>query len=207
MKKYLNLYLAAGITICGSTVVLGNNTDLYSKALADTNNIGNTGFYIHLEESYGKTMLHFDGVDADLEALKNSKASPRIALGYDFDFLRMELSYKDLGTLTSTDLKGEGKAKSYNFSLIHDFKNDSNFIPYVGGKLIYTKLSFDEALQQSLLDEGIESKDNNFGIGVVGGLEYKVNSNFYINSNIYFDLISSDPGYSYGAGLGVRFAF
>lgn len=193
--------------------VLAPSLMLAAAAHADnfdnTINTNNKGIYVSANANFARTEMPFDSVDADLQPLERSGFTPAIALGYDFGPVRSEINYEDLGTLTSSDpyIKGNLKVKNVGITTVYNFRHQADIQPYVGGRVMYTQFKADDQLTQSLAEQGIELKSNHMGLGVVGGVEYKVIDNLLVGVNANWDLLSGDPANSLGGGLTLRAKF
>ena len=140
------------------------------------------------------------------------------AVGYDFGSVRTEVSFiynnasansvsvslGRLGTITEPVTGGNVNTLSTMASVYIDIPTTSRWVPYVGGGLGYTTISFENATNKGAL--GYQAKvglsylaDKKTDIFVEG--VYQGTSNFSIDS------VDFDPLSSWGARLGARFRF
>ena len=151
-------------------------------------------------------------------------------LGYDFGSVRTELTYiYNNASLNSLDLsvagvgvnapitEGNVNTNSVMASVYVDIPTNGRWVPYVGGGLGYTSISWG-AYRTALLGSTIS--ENAGSHGVLGyqakvGLSYLANKKTDVfvegvyqgTSNFSIDTTNYDPLSSWGARLGARFRF
>lgn len=164
-------------------------------------------WYVQGDVGYSK--LKLDGGD---NHLTGSIVEPRLSVGYDYGDFRFALDYSHLGKIKDTfsydlaRIDASLKAHSIGLSAIYDFATNSDFTPYVGVRLVNTRLKA-EVIEQSpgffRLDEISEIKT---GYGVLGGVQYKLTNNLDLNLGAEYNKLSSDVNH-FGVKLGLRVNF
>ncbi len=161
------------------------------------------GFYIQAD--VGISQLKVIAADDSIE-IKDDVSTQRLTVGYDFERFKVGVDYTNYGKMNiesdcKYDCSDAGlKFKSIAVKGIYTFNHKGRVQPYIGGKLIHTKVKVDSDAPIS-----IENK-NTLGIGVLGGVEFKVNKNLFLNGNIEFNKLAVDVN-QFGANAGVRYKF
>ena len=139
-------------------------------------------------------------------------------LGYDFGAIRTELTYiynnasansvsvsvGRLGTITEPVTGGNVNTFSTMASVYVDIPTNSRWVPYIGGGLGYTTISFENTTNKGAL--GYQAK---VGLSYLAGkkTDIFVEGVYQGTSNFSIDSVDFDPLSSWGARLGARFRF
>ena len=238
----LGMALLLGIGLCGDAVNAESGPESSSSALPLSGDrisaIDPRGFYASLGVGVGWPQpVHYsdDRLGPVLPIRGTVQVGPGVAtdlgLGYDFGFLRGELSWVhreaaigssawSVGPFPASVSTGGGNVSSNSAfaSLYLDLaQQDSRLVPYVGGGLGYT------ALQMSQITIQLAGNTASFGGGTSGLLGYQAKAGLAYRSSPRTDLFSEvvyqgAPGrsqdsldrsalHNWGFRLGVRYRF
>lgn len=175
----------------------------------------------------GSTMAQgiFFQLDAGFSQLKaeDSKATkftPSIAFGFKSNNTRTVIDYTNYGKIEeeanqgSASAKASLKAQGVGLSFIADFKNQSEFTPYLGIRLAYNRLQYEGQVQGILSTAQVSKKSTEFGYGALAGVTYNLTENVKTDLGIHYNYlgkVGTEPysikAHQYGAKLGIRYDF
>ncbi|MBV5329719.1 MAG: porin family protein [Chlorobium sp.] len=208
MKKKLTIIAGSWIFLAASAVHAAPNAPYYFGA-----GIGLS--------SLRDATLSESGVPFSIDAEFSAGFGLSAALGYDFDFARMdlELGYKknDINNFSafgiSVPASGDVTSKSVMMNFYHDFTtSDSRWSPFLGAGLGVTRLNVDNA---TIIGFPLgEASDTVFAWQLMAGIGYKVANNTIIDlSYRYFATTAPDfdgmkaEYNSHNVMVGLRFLF
>lgn len=93
------------------------------------------------------------------------------------------------------------KTRSLGISTIYDFNNSSNLTPYIGARLSSNKYT---AVAIGGYDDSESA--SSMGIGLLGGVQYRLGQHLSLNTNLEYNRIAQDVG-QFGLHAGLRFDF
>lgn len=230
MKKFISALAFASLAITSTQAFAQENVPTSSQKLEDVK-----GFYGTLGLGYSATqdISSSDsilGVPVKGNFGLTGGFAGETGIGYDFGPVRTELTYiYNNATLNSLDLsvagvglnapisEGNVNTNSVMASVYVDIPTNSKWVPYVGGGLGYSSISWG-AYKTGLLGTTYSQNAGNQGVlGYQGkvGLSYLANKKTDVfvegvyqgTSNFSIDTTNYDPLSSWGARLGARFRF
>lgn len=136
-------------------------------------------------------------------ALSATTTSQRLSVGYEFERFRVAVDYTNLSKANFDDLDLSLKTKSFGISTFYDFKSLSKFTPYVGVRLATNSHKVTATIPYY---GKASATENRTGIGVLGGVAYKLNSNLSLNLGAEVNALSGNL-YQIGGSAGVRYNF
>lgn len=117
---------------------------------------------------------------------------------------RVEADYTHYGKTGKVMRDGaEFEAQGIGLSAIYDFKNDTNFTPYLGVKVSANRLDIKKS-------DGTNDERTRAGIGGVAGVQYQMNPNLALDGGVEYNhlgKISGSNADQYGAKVGARVNF
>lgn len=151
--------------------------------------------------------------------LSDSSFSQRLSVGYDFGQFRIAGDYTNFGKVKTTDSYGDYydevslKLKSIGITGFYQFDMNSSFKPYVGLRVGYNNAKVTETTGYNCSGNYCFSQRddesysvNRVGLGIIGGIQYKIKNNLSLNLNAEYNRIAADV-YQAGIHTGIRFDF
>ena len=176
----------------------------YDAALAYSQEYGySKGIYIQADAGLSGIGIDLNTYEYGTENFSNTNFTPRIALGYDFGTMRLDVDYTDYGKIEIYDDSDVHiKIKTIGVKFIKLFNNNSNFRPFVGGRLNYSTLKSNCNMIKDQLNN-----EHSLGLGGLGGIEYRLNNHFFIGAGMEINYLSADPTLQLGGSAFLRFKF
>lgn len=170
---------------------------------------------------YAQGDLGFSNIataDSDVE-FDGSSISQRLSVGYDYGEWRFAGDYTNFGKVKSADSYGNYydevslKLNSIGVTGIRQFDIKSNFKPYAGVRISYNKAKVTEFGRYNCLSSycssyryGDSYSVNRIGLGIIGGVQYKLTNQVSLNLNAEYNRVAADV-YQLGVQAGIRFDF
>ncbi|MDD0823495.1 opacity family porin [Mannheimia sp. AT1] len=157
--------------------------------------------------------LGYSKIADDSDLIDDSVFTQRISVGYDFGGYRIAADYTNLGKTKNdvsyySNFEISTKVKSLGISAIYDFKNNSDFTPYLGARLAYNKvdISVSGASYRYYSNISVSESASRVGAGVLGGVQYKLTDNLKLNLGAEYNRLASDFA-QVGVNAGLRYNF
>lgn len=155
----------------------------------------------YVQGDIGQSKIKSVGINKGI--LNDQVTDLRLSLGHKFGNFRAALDYTRYGKASTSLEDGDTvtlKTNSLGFSYIYDFQYSPKLNPFLGIRLSYNKYT-------ASLPRYIELENNSTaGIGVLGGIQYKLSKQLSLNTNLEYNRMSVDIG-QFGAKVGLRFDF
>lgn len=168
---------------------------------------------VYVQADLGSSRVALEDEAGGEEVLSGTVFTQRLSVGYDFqNNFRVAVDYTNFGKIKNTYSDGyysadvSLKVKSLGVTGFYDFKSSSNFTPYVGVRLAHNKADVNVQAYNSYNSVSGSDSVSRIGLGVLGGVQYKLTNNMALNANIEYNRLASDA-YSAGANIGLRYNF
>lgn len=156
-----------------------------------------SGYYIQGDVGFSRPKVETEG-----RTFNGNEVSYGVAVGKQLqNNARVEADYTYYGK-TKKD-GAEFEAQGLGLSAIYDFKNNTNFTPYLGVKVSANRLDVQHT--NGAKDERIRA-----GIGGVAGVQYQMNPNLALDGGVEYNHLGKVSGSNadqYGAKVGARVNF
>ncbi|MGP1605264.1 MAG: opacity family porin [Moraxella sp.] len=157
-------------------------------------------YYIQGDVGFSRPKVETGG-----RKLNGNEVSYGVAVGKQLqNNARVEADYTHYGKTGKVMRDGaEFEAQGIGLSAIYDFKNDTNFTPYLGVKVSANRLDIKKS-------DGTNDERTRAGIGGVAGVQYQMNPNLALDGGVEYNhlgKISGSNADQYGAKVGARVNF
>lgn len=175
--------------------------------VANTSSINSDNLYIQAD--IGHSNLYLAGKVPGNSDLHKTTFMQRLGVGfYNINNFRIALDYTNFNK-TKLKLGGDEltlRVNSLGLSGFYDF-NFNNFLPYIGVRIALNKAKQSFPHNSSERSDYYYVKDTyQLGYGVLGGIQYKLNTNIYLNLGAEYNVLASDL-HNLNFNLGIRYNF
>lgn len=170
-------------------------------AVTSVASFASTGLYVQ-----GDVLASKVDIKANGGGTKKNKTGGRIAVGKDTGDIRYQADYSYVGKIKDDNVSVSGH--SVGLSAIYDFDTKTALTPYVGARAGINVLNLDAKTSNSSYEE----RKTAIGAGVLGGVQYNINSQFAVNAGVEYNYLgkldyANAKVNQYGANIGVRYNF
>ncbi|THA10517.1 opacity family porin [Rodentibacter pneumotropicus] len=130
----------------------------------------------------------------------------RLSFGYDFkNQFRLAIDYHNFNKAELDEHRV--KIKSLGITGFYDFEiSNKDFIPYVGVRIAHNKAKITEEYCGYSHCYSNSYSSSSGGVGIIGGIQYKLSSNLNANVAIELNRLASDVAQG-GIKIGLRYNF
>jgi len=168
------------------------------------------GWYAQGDLGYSKVEIEY--MDTGLNIIDDSAFTQRISVGYDWGNWRAAVDYTNFGELERSVSDGynsatlSAKIKSLGISAFYDFDMGKQFTPYVGVRLSSNEFKLTGSSRGYYYTGSDSYTDRVGGLGVIGGVQYKLTNNLDLNLGAEYNRLSAETN-QFGANVGLRYNF